>query len=181
MNYCSHCGSPELNLQVPPGDNRLRYVCGQCSTIHYSNPNIIAGCLAIWNDQVLLCRRAIAPRKGYWNVPSGFLENGETVEEGAIREMWEEAEAQVLISGIHAIYSIPEFNQVYIHYVGELIDGQFGVGEESLESQLFSEEEIPWTELAFSSSEFSLRRFFADRRQGQRQAHQGFFRRGLSS
>ncbi|MEM1221088.1 MAG: NUDIX hydrolase [Bacteroidota bacterium] len=176
MNYCSKCGSSDIGLQVPTGDNRPRYVCNNCGTIHYTNPNIIAGCLPIWEDKVLLCSRAIEPRLGYWNVPSGFLENGETVEEGAVREVWEEAEAKVQILNLHAVFSLPQVNQVYIHYLGELIDGKFGVGEESLESQLFSEEEIPWKEIAFNSSIFTLKRYFEDRRKGLHVAHQGFYR-----
>jgi ADP-ribose pyrophosphatase YjhB (NUDIX family) len=166
MNFCSHCGSAELQLLVPSGDNRPRQVCGHCSTIHYSNPNIVAGCLAVWEDQVLLCRRAIEPRLGYWNIPSGYLENGETVEQGAERELWEEAEAKVTDLQVLSIYSLPHINQVYIHLLGELVEGAYGVGEESQESQLFGEADIPWEEMAFTSSVFSLKRFFADRAKG---------------
>jgi NADH pyrophosphatase NudC (nudix superfamily) len=94
MNYCSHCGET-VDERVPPGDNRLRYVCGRCDTIHYQNPRIVAGCLAVHEQQVLLCRRAIEPRRGFWTLPAGFMENGETTEQAALRETWEEARARV--------------------------------------------------------------------------------------
>ena len=144
MNYCSNCGSSDISLLIPDGDNRLRHVCGNCNTIHYQNPKIVAGCLPIWKGEVLLCKRAIEPRLGYWNVPSGYMENGETVEDAARREVWEEAHARVEILGLHSIYSIPHINQVYIHFLGELVQGEYGVGEESSEVRLFTEKEIPW-------------------------------------
>lgn len=173
MKYCSTCGSDKLTLEIPKGDNRTRNVCKSCDVIHYSNPKIIAGCLPIWGDKVLLCKRAIEPRFGYWNVPSGFMENGETVEQGAIREVWEEAEAKVEIMGVHAIFSISRFNQVYVHFLGELKDGIYGIGEESSDTQLFSEDEIPWDEIAFHSSIFTLKRFFEDRKNAIRKTHIG--------
>ena len=171
MNFCSHCGSDDLKWIIPEGDNRSRWVCGNCGTIHYTNPNIITGCLPIWEDKVLLCKRAIEPRKGFWNVPGGFMENGETVEEGAQREVWEEALGKVEIIGIHTVFNLPKINQVYLHFLGNLVEGKFGVGEESLESQLFAESEIPWDEMAFHSSIFTLKTFFADRKAGIRQVH----------
>ena len=153
----------------------MRYVCKNCETIHYSNPNIITGCLPVWEDKVLLCKRAIAPRIGYWNIPGGFLENGEKVEEGAMREVWEEAEAKVKILGVHTIYSLPSVNQIYIHFLSELIRPEFGPGPESLEVELFSESEVPWEEIAFSSSMFALKRYFEDQKKGIRQVHLGAF------
>jgi len=173
MNFCSHCGSDQLEFVIPEGDNRARYVCRNCSAIHYSNPKIVAGCLPIWEDKVLLAKRSIEPRLGYWNVPSGYLENGETVEEGALREVWEEAKARPEITGLHAIYSIPHINQIYIHFLAELYVPEFGVGEESLEVELFTESEIPWEEIAFTSSQFTLRRFFEDRKKGHHRVHLG--------
>lgn len=175
MNFCSNCGRANPSYEIPKGDNRMRYVCHNCDTIHYTNPNIIAGCLPIWEDKVLLCKRAIEPRLGFWNVPSGFLENGESVEEGAAREVWEEAEAKIEITRVHALYSIPRINQIYIHFLGNLVEGKFGVGEESLESQLFTEKEIPWKEIAFHSSIFTLKRFFKDRKNGKHRTHIGGF------
>lgn len=177
MNYCSHCGSDALNWIIPKGDNRPRIVCSNCNTIHYTNPKIIAGCLPVWNDQVLLCKRAIEPCYGSWNLPAGYMENGESVEQGAQREMWEEALAKVTIKGVHCIFSIPQINQVYIHFLAELVDGKFGVGVESLESELFYEHEIPWEDIAFSSSRYALKRYFEDRKSGQHKTHIGLYKK----
>ena len=173
MNFCSHCGSAELEFTIPEGDNRSRYICSSCNTIHYSNPKIVTGCLPIWEDKVLLCKRAIEPRLGYWNVPGGYLENGETVEAGAKREVWEEALAKVDVLGIQTIFSIPHINQVYIHFLGNLIGPDFGIGEESLEVELFTEAEIPWNQIAFTSSIFTLQSYFKDVKAGKRKAHLG--------
>jgi ADP-ribose pyrophosphatase YjhB (NUDIX family) len=166
MKFCSNCGSPDLRTEVPLGDNRPRTVCGNCGEVHYRNPKIIAGCLPIWEGKVLLCRRAINPRAGFWNVPAGFLEIGETVEDGAIREVWEEAEARVRLLSLQTVFTFTSYWHVYLQFVGELVDGQFGVGEESTEAKLFNEEEIPWDEIAFESSRFALHRYFEDRRHG---------------
>ena len=173
MNFCSNCGSNSLKFAIPDGDNRSRYICDNCQTVHYSNPKIVTGCLPIWEDQVLLCRRAIGPREGFWNVPGGYMENGETVEEGAKREVWEEAEAKVEILGIHTIFSIPHINQVYIHFLGKLIKPEFGIGVESSEVKLFKETEIPWDTIAFTSSIFTLKNYYFDLKNGHRQAHLG--------
>lgn len=173
MKYCSHCGSADLRTVVPPGDHLPRKVCASCGRIHYENPRIITGCLPVWGDEVLLCRRAIQPRRGLWNIPAGFLENGEAIEAGAAREVWEEARGRVKIQRVLAIYTLLHFHQVYVHFVGELLDGQYGIGEESLEVRLFKEEEIPWEELAFRSTEFALRSYFEDRRSGVERTHLG--------
>lgn len=173
MNFCSNCGSDQLKFRIPEGDNRPRYVCSNCKTIHYSNPNIVAGCLPIWEDQVLLCRRAIEPRKGFWNVPGGYMENGETVEEGAMREVWEEALAKVDLIRLHTVFSLPHINQVYMHFLGHLKDEKYGVGPESSEVQLFKEDEIPWGEIAFTSSVFTLKEYFKDVRSGKTAVHLG--------
>ena len=122
-----------------------------------------------------LCRRAIEPRRGFWNIPAGFLENGETIEAGAAREVWEEAAASVKIERVLAIFTLVDFHHVYVHFTGELVDGAFGVGEESLETRLFSEEEIPWDDIAFISSKFALEAFFEDRRLGLTRTHVGSF------
>ncbi|MCB0548458.1 MAG: NUDIX hydrolase [Phaeodactylibacter sp.] len=177
MNFCSHCGSARMEFRVPEGDNRPRYVCPDCDTIHYTNPKIVTGCLPVWENKVLLAQRAISPRLGYWNVPSGYMENGETVEQGAAREVWEETLARVRHLTLHAVFSIPHINQVYIHFLAELDTPDFGVGEESLAVRLFSEEEVPWGEIAFTSSVFTLKHFFSDRRQGRREVHMGVMER----
>ena len=174
MNFCSHCGSNELEQSIPPGDNRLRTVCRVCQTVHYENPKIIAGCLPVWEGKLLLCRRAIEPRKGLWNVPAGFMERGESVEEGAIREVWEEAEAVVRNLKLHNIFTFKRFHHVYVQFVGELVDGKFGVGMESTETRLFTEAEIPWSDIAFESSLFALRNYIADRANGNNKVHIGY-------
>ena len=175
MNFCSHCGSPKLVYRVPEGDTHRRFVCTTCATVHYTNPKVVTGCLPVWEDKVLLCRRAIAPAYGLWNVPSGYLENGESVRDGAKREVYEEAQAQVELEYLITLYDIERINQVYLQYIGRLVDGAFGVGEESLDARLFTEDEIPWEEIAFTSSAFTLRNYFRDRRAGRQQLHQGSY------
>ena len=170
MNFCSKCGH-EISFGKIPNDEKPRFHCTNCKTIHYQNPNIVAGCLPIWQDKVLLCRRAIEPRKGFWNVPAGYLENEETVEAGAMREVWEEAMAKVSILSLHLVYSIPQFNQVYMLFLAELSEPIFDVGIESLEVKLFSESEIPWNEIAFSSSTKALEYYFEDRKKGKFTTH----------
>ena len=175
MNFCSNCGSPKPALRIPPGDNRPRYVCDSCAVIHYVNPKIVTGCLPVWEDKVLLCRRSIEPCHGLWNVPSGYLENGESVEEGAKREVWEEAAARVELQYLISLYNLEKINQIYLQFVGTLVDGKFDVGEESLEVRLFTESEIPWEEMAFTSSTFTLKRYFQDRRDGQQRLHRASY------
>lgn len=162
MNFCSRCGNT-ITRKIPDGDDRERFVCESCDTIHYQNPRIVAGCLVTHGDKVLLCRRAIEPRYGYWTLPAGFMENGETLEECAARETWEEARARVDIESLYSIYSLPYINQVYQLFRGILLDETFATGPESLEVALFSEAEIPWDELAFPVMGKTLRYYFADR------------------
>ena len=175
MKYCSHCGSDRLHRSIPPGDTHPRQVCQNCATVHYQNPKLVVGCLPIWEDRVLLCRRAIEPAYGRWNIPSGYLENGESVANGARREVREEAKAEVDIHYLATLYDLERIHQVYLQYVGTLIDGQYGVGEESLEVSLFHEQDIPWHDIAFTSTEFTLRNYFADRRLGRQHLHHGAY------
>ena len=162
MKFCNQCGH-SVSQHIPQGDSRLRYVCDHCQIIHYQNPNIVAGCLATWGTQVLLCRRAIEPRKGYWTLPAGFMENGETVEQAARRETREEACAEVEHLAIYTLIDVPHINQVHIFYRAELQSLDFAAGVESLEVQLFDEADIPWSELAFRTVSRTLECFFADR------------------
>jgi ADP-ribose pyrophosphatase YjhB (NUDIX family) len=166
MKFCNQCGNA-VNLHIPEGDDRHRHVCGDCETIHYQNPNIIAGCLATYQGKVLLCKRAIEPRHGFWTLPAGFMENNESVEEGAMRETWEEAQAKVELQGLYTLFSLPEINQVYMIYRGKMTKPEFGAGIESLEVELFSEAEIPWDQLAFPVMKKTLRHFFEDRKTEQ--------------
>lgn len=178
MNFCSQCGQP-VNLKIPEGDNRERHVCGHCDTIHYQNPRIIAGCIPVVDDQVLLCRRAIEPRHGLWTLPAGFMENGETTLEGALRECEEEANARIDNPILSGIFDIPHINQVYMFYRGTISKrgvsnstnaqngsiqsgADFSPGIESLEVALFRESEIPWELLAFPVMELMLHHHFQD-------------------
>ena len=165
MNFCSNCGSA-VALTVPPGDNRERHVCNDCDTVHYVNPRIVTGCLPIWEDQVLLCLRAIEPRRGYWTLPAGFMENGETIAAGAARETVEEANARVSDLELYTVFSLPHISQVYMFFRAQLSDLDFSSGEESLDVRLFKEDEIPWDNLAFPVITQSLQFYFEDRRLG---------------
>ncbi|TGK11365.1 NUDIX domain-containing protein [Leptospira fletcheri] len=158
MKFCSTCGS-QVSYRIPEGDSLHRYVCENCGTIHYQNPKVIVGSIPIWEGKILLCKRAIEPRKGYWTLPAGFLENRETVEEGASRETLEEANAQIRILRLHTVYSIPHISQVYMFFLAELTDGKFDVSPESEEVRLFFPNEIPWEELAFASVTYALKKY----------------------
>lgn len=165
MKFCSQCGA-NVSHKIPAGDNRHRYVCDHCHTVHYENPRIIAGCLPIYKNQVLLCKRAIEPRYGLWTLPAGFMENGESTEQAALRETYEEANAKVHIEKLYTLTSILHVDQVQIIYLATLPEPKFSVSEESLEVKLFSEDEIPWDELAFPTITNALRFYFEDRKEG---------------
>ena len=153
MKFCSNCGAT-VSHKIPAGDALPRYVCDACNTIHYQNPRMIVGCVPVWEDKVLLCKRAIEPRRGLWTVPAGFMENGETLEE---------ANARVEIGVLYAVFNIPHVNQVYLLFLAKLLDLDFHAGEESLETRLFREDEIPWDQLAFATVRNTLTHYFSDR------------------
>ena len=165
MSFCVACGH-QTETKIPLGDHKSRLVCTNCGNIHYENPKVICGALALWDNKVLLCRRAIEPRYGLWTLPAGYMELFETMEQGAARETREEAEAEVDIEQLYCMYNIPRIGQIYVLFKAHLKQGLFGAGEESLECRLFEEHEIPWTELAFPSVEHTLRHYFSDRQQG---------------
>ncbi|EPF70753.1 NUDIX hydrolase [Acinetobacter rudis] len=162
MSFCTACGQ-KTQEQIPLGDHQLRAVCNHCGTVHYVNPKVICGALVLHQNKVLLCRRAIEPRYGLWTLPAGYMELFETMEQGAARETQEEAEAEVAIEQLYCMYNIPRIGQIYVLFKAHLADGKFGAGPETIESRLFSEEEIPWDQLAFPSVERTLRHYFADR------------------
>lgn len=162
MKFCGQCGA-SVTLKVPVDDNRQRHVCDACETIHYINPKVIVGCLPTVGDKILLCKRAIEPRYGKWTLPAGFMENGETSADGAARETWEEAAAKAVDLALYRIFDVPHISQVYLFYRCGIENDEFGVGPESLESALFSEEEIPWGELAFPTVIELLKEFLKDR------------------
>ena len=166
MRFCSACGA-EVSLRIPPADDRERHVCGSCETVHYQNPKIVVGCLPVWEDRVLLCRRAIAPRLGFWTLPAGFMENSETTLEGARRETWEEARARTEDETLYTLFDLPHISQVYMFFRAQLIGPAFASGPESSEVALFTEAEIPWSELAFPVVSATLEHYFADVRRGE--------------
>jgi ADP-ribose pyrophosphatase YjhB (NUDIX family) len=141
---------------IPEGDNRERMICAECGFVLYDNPKIVVGSVPRWGDKLLLCRRAIHPRKGYWTLPAGYLELNESTSAGAEREAWEEAFARIRIEGLLAIYDIPRISQVQLIYRARLLDPGVAPGPESLEVGLFGWEEIPWEELAFPSVRWAL-------------------------
>lgn len=165
MNFCSLCGHSVV-LRVPPGDNLPRHVCESCGNIHYQNPKVVVGAVAVWEDRVLLCKRAIEPRRGLWTLPAGFMENGETTAQAAMRETLEEACARIELDGLYTLVNVPHISQVHALYRARLLDLDFAAGEESLEVALFREDEIPWEQIAFRSVALTLRHFFADRSAG---------------
>lgn len=166
MKFCCHCGH-NVSYRIPDGDDRPRFVCDNCEAIHYLNPKVVVGAIPVWNDKILLCRRAIEPRRGFWTIPAGFMENGETSAEGAARESWEEACARLENLQLYRLFDLPNINQLYIFYRADLQAGEFGVGIESLETALFDEADIPWDQLAFPVVIDVLKEFFADRKSQQ--------------
>jgi len=165
MNYCSNCGA-KLKYRIPEGDDLPRYVCDTCHVIHYINPKIVVGCIPEWQDRLLLCRRAIEPRKGKWTLPAGYLENNETLAEGAKRETLEEAKADIEIIAPYAMFNLTFISQIYLMFRGKMIDNTFGPGSESTHVALFLEKDIPWDDLAFNVIKETLNRFFRDRKKG---------------
>lgn len=163
--FCTACGRPVVR-RVPAGDTRERDVCDHCGIVHYVNPRPVVGTIPVWQDTVLLCRRAIEPRYGKWTLPAGFMEIGETTREGALRETVEEACARVALGPLFSMIDVPYIEQVHVFFRADLLDLDFRPGAESLEVRLFREPEVPWQELAFRTVAQTLRLFFADRAQG---------------
>jgi len=170
MKFCSTCGR-DVVLEVPAGDNRPRYCCAGCGTVHYQNPKMVVGTVTVWEDKVLLCKRAIEPRYGYWTLPAGFMENGETTGEGAARETLEEAGARIELGPLYSMIDVPHVEQVHLFYRATLLHLDFEPGTESLEARLFTEAEIPWDDIAFRTVGQTLRWFFEDRRAGRYELH----------
>jgi len=161
MKYCNQCGS-KLAYRIPEGDDRLRFICDTCQTIHYQNPKLVVGIIPVWKERILLCRRSIEPQYGKWTIPAGYFEQGETVEAGAKRELHEEAGATVKYLEPYALYNLPFISQVYLIFRGPLQDKNYRSGYESLETLLFKEHEIPWDDLAFTVVREVLRRYYKD-------------------
>ncbi|AKJ29601.1 NUDIX hydrolase [Caldimonas brevitalea] len=166
IKHCRACGAA-VNYVVPADDNRDRAVCASCGTIHYENPLNVVGTLPIWQDQVLLCRRNIEPRYGFWTLPAGFMELGETTEQGALRETEEEAGASVELQGLYTVMNVVRVGQVHLFYRARLLNTHFNPGPETIEARLFREDEVPWDELAFRTVRETLKCYFSDRIRGQ--------------
>ena len=165
MNFCSNCGDT-VRLRTPAGDDRPRYLCESCGTVHYENPKVVVGCIPEMDGKILLCRRAIEPRAGKWTLPAGYLENGETVAQGARRETFEEAGARIEILAPYALFNICYVNQVYLMFRARMVDANIKAGNESSEVRFFSENDIPWDQIAFTVIEETLRQYFKDRPAG---------------
>ncbi|MDB6002105.1 MAG: ADP-ribose pyrophosphatase [Rhizobacter sp.] len=172
IKHCKACGGPTV-YSVPPDDNRERATCTVCGLVHYENPLNVVGTVPVWEDKVLLCRRNIEPRYGYWTLPAGFMELGESTADGALRETVEEAGAHVEMQGLFTMLNVVRVGQVHLFYRARLLDTVFDPGPETIEAQLFSEAEIPWEELAFRTVRETLQLYFADRKRGLFEVHAG--------
>ena len=175
IRYCNRCGSG-VALVIPRGDSLPRHVCNTCGYIHYENPRMVVGCVVEWEQKILLCKRAIEPQRGFWTLPAGFMENGETTAQGASRETWEEAGAKVIVEAPFFMVNIAHINQVHLFYRGRLLSPEYSAGEESLEVALFHAEDIPWHNLAFRSVTLCLESYLADRANGS----YGFYEKDLA-
>jgi ADP-ribose pyrophosphatase YjhB (NUDIX family) len=170
MNFCSNCAA-RVALRIPDGDNVPRYVCETCGTIHYQNPKLVVGCVPEHDGKIVICRRAIEPRRGYWTVPAGFMENGETLQQAAVRESREEALIDVEIGSLLAVVHVLYAHQVHVFFRGRMRTASYGAGIESLEVELVRPQDIPWSEIAFPSTEYTLRRYLEDRAAGREPYH----------
>jgi len=171
QTWCSQCGG-KLTRMIPPDDNRVRDVCTHCGAVHYQNPRNVVGVVPIWGDSVLLCRRAIEPRQGKWTLPAGFMELGETPEEGALRETREEAGVEVTLESLYTVASVAHVDQVHFFYLGRVLRPELDPGPETLEARFFDLSAIPWEELAFRTVTTTLRHYLEDRRTGVFALHQ---------
>lgn len=171
IKFCRNCGAAVVYRIPDDGDTRERAVCPACDTIHYENPLNVVGTVPHWGDKVLLCKRNIEPRWGKWTLPAGFMELGETTEEGAARETVEEAGARIEMEGLITVMSVPRVGQVHLFYRARLLSDKFDPGHETIEARLFSQDEIPWEEIAFRTVKETLEFYFEDRRTGRFTVH----------
>ena len=170
MNFCSNCGT-RVTLKIPEGDFLPRHVCDTCGTIHYQNPKIVVGSVPEYEGRILICKRGIEPRLGFWTIPAGFMENDETLEAGAAREAREEAHIDVEIGSLLLLANVTHARQVHVFFRSRMRTPDFGITHESLEVRLVDERDIPWDDLAFPSTEYALRCFVEDRAAGVARHH----------
>jgi ADP-ribose pyrophosphatase YjhB (NUDIX family) len=166
LNFCSNCGGT-VSQQIPKGDDRPCHICVSCGTVHYKNPKLVVGCIVEWQDKILMCRRAIAPKIGKWTLPAGYLESAETVAQGALRETWEEARAHVDIIEPYALFNLTFVDQIYFIFRAKLMNLDFSPGPESQAVDLMGQTDIPWKEIAFEVIDEILQRYFKDRSKGK--------------
>jgi ADP-ribose pyrophosphatase YjhB (NUDIX family) len=167
LKYCPDCGSSNLEFKIPEDDNLKRHICSECGTIHYSNPNMVVGALCVRDNKVLMAKRNIHPRKGFWTLPAGFMENAETVQKGALRETKEETGSDAKINMPYTMFSLPHINQIHFFFLADLLDDNFGPTTESIEVKLFDEADIPWDELAFPTVKKTLEYYFRDKKENK--------------
>ncbi len=171
IKHCRNCGTAVVYRVPDDGDTHERAVCPACNTIHYENPLNVVGTVPYLGERVLLCKRNIEPRKGKWTLPAGFMELGESTQQGAMRETDEEAGAEIEIGPLFTVLSVPRVGQVHLFYLARLLSDKFNPGYETMETQLFTEDEIPWEEVAFRTVKETLEHYFADRRAGKFGVH----------
>src|SRR5579871_3933177 len=169
MNFCNQCGA-RVAFRIPEGDHLSRHVCEACGAIHYENPKLVVGCVPVHAERILLCRRAIEPRRGYWTVPAGFMENGETLQQAAARESFEEALARVEVGSLLSVVHVLHAQQVHVFFRAKMTTPEFGAGVESLEAVMVEPNDIPWSDIAFPSTDYTLKRYLEDRAAG-RESH----------
>ena len=165
QRFCSQCGTP-ITCLTPPDDNRVRAVCEACGAVHYQNPRNVVGVLATWEDKILLCRRAIQPRRNKWTLPAGFMELGETTAQGAMRETQEEAGARIELGALYTIIDVPHVDQVHFFYLGRALSDELFPGPESTEAGFYHPQDIPWNDLAFRTVATTLQHYVEDARVG---------------
>ena len=172
IKHCRVCGAP-ATYRVPADDNRERATCTACGEIHYENPINVVGTVPVWGEQVLLCRRNIEPRHGFWTLPAGFLELGESTAEGALRETDEEAGARIELQGLFTVLNVVRVGQLHLYYRARMLDTTLAPGPETIEARLFREDEVPWDQIAFRTVRQTLEHYFADRASGVFPVHAG--------
>jgi len=170
QKFCSQCATPNTR-RIPPGDNRERDLCEQCGAVHYQNPRLVVGTLPVWQDQVLLCLRAIEPRANTWTLPAGFMELAETISQGAERETQEEAGVRIELGGLYTVIDIPQVDQVHVYFLAQALGPELDPGPETIEARWYTFDDIPWDNLAFKSVSTTLRHYLRDRQTGQFPTH----------